>query len=267
MAHRSLRTSAAAAATPPPVLQRHGYHPISTQWWNGSSSSSSGGVTTTDLPTTVTTIRYQHSSTQIKRLFRQHPARLRVEARMGIVRSRRRQPSNESHARLESETMDTDATPIKSLYQPLPDALQFAPIWTPVFLPNGWSAPPPPESDIAALVATSYPFQVRRTKNKPKDAVGFLPVYTKHRYVCTRVLVRAFCAVATKRKLYLVSLMFLGFVVLQQGWDQGGDAHQGGIGRYEHICVGIAHAVAHARTVKWIGRVRCDSHSDCEQHH
>jgi hypothetical protein len=149
---------------------------------NGSISSSSGGGATTSgtATTTVTTIRYQHSSTQIKRLFRQHPARLRVEARMGIVRPpRRRAPTSDEH----EATLDS-TVPTKSLYLPLPEALQFAPIWTPHFLPNGWSAPPPPESDIAALIATRYPFAVRRTKNKPKDAVGFLPVYTKHRYVC-----------------------------------------------------------------------------------
>jgi hypothetical protein len=61
--------------------------------------------------------------------------------------------------------------------------LQYAPTFhTPHFLPNGWSAPPPP----AAETIPTYPFRVARTRNKPNDAVGFLPVYTKHRYVCEK---------------------------------------------------------------------------------
>jgi hypothetical protein len=93
--------------------------------------------------------RTKHSSTQVKRLFNRHPARIRVEERMGI-----------------------DRTPV------LPPPPKFAPIFEPDVFPNGWSAPPAPD-----VTLPDYPFQVLRTRNKPNDSVGFLPVYTKYRYV------------------------------------------------------------------------------------
>lgn len=122
------------------------------------------------------TRRFKHSSTQIKRLFRKHPARLRIEGRQGIDRT----------------------NPAVVPLQPL----LFPPIFTPVFLSNGWSAPPTSvslqqQSEFSALETTTttttvntshnegilpnYPFRVQRTRNKPNDAIGFLPVYTKHR--------------------------------------------------------------------------------------
>lgn len=58
-----------------------------------------------------------------------------------------------------------------------PPTPSFAPVVEEVeILPNGW-IPPPPED----LTLPDYPFAVTRTKNKPKDAVGFLPVYSKMR--------------------------------------------------------------------------------------
>lgn len=90
-------------------------------------------------------LRSKHSATQIKRIFRNHPARLRVEERMGVEHT----------------------------FLPL-HPTQFARIHEPIRLANGWSAPAPERPN--------YPFAVRRTKNKPCDAIGFLPVYTKHRY-------------------------------------------------------------------------------------
>lgn len=83
----------------------------------------------------------------MKRLFRNHPAQIRVERRQGI-----------------------DRTP-----EPMTPP-QFEAVFEPQFLPNGWSAPPGPEVDIP-----EYPFQVKRTKNKPQDAAGFLPVYSEFR--------------------------------------------------------------------------------------
>lgn len=91
--------------------------------------------------------RWKHSALQVKRLFKRNPARARVEARMGI-----------------------DRTPI------LPPPPQFTPVWKPTILRNGWSAPPDP-----SIVIPTYPFQIKRTKNKPCDAIGFLPIYTKLR--------------------------------------------------------------------------------------
>lgn len=93
-------------------------------------------------------LRWKHSSTQIKRIFRNHPARARVEGRMGVDR--------------------TPAT--------LPEP-QFGAVFEPLLLPNGWSAPPGAQVQVPA-----YPFHILRTKNKPNDAVGFLPVYSKFRY-------------------------------------------------------------------------------------
>lgn len=91
--------------------------------------------------------RWKHSERQVKRFFRKHPATIRVEKRMGIDR-----------------TPEPMAPP------------EFEAVFEPHFLPNGWSAPPGPEVAIP-----EYPFQVKRTKNKPHEAVGFLPVYSEFR--------------------------------------------------------------------------------------
>ena len=92
-------------------------------------------------------IRCKHSSTQVKRLFKRNPARFRVENRMG---------TNQEEAII-----------------PEP---RFQAILEPKILPNGWCPPPGPDVQVP-----DYPFQVRRTKNKPNDAVGFLPVYSEFR--------------------------------------------------------------------------------------
>jgi hypothetical protein len=92
-------------------------------------------------------IREKHSSTQIKRLFKRNPARFRVAKREGWI------PES----------------------QEIP-APKFTPVIDPVILPNGWSAPAGPE-----VTLPTYPFRVLRTKNKPHDAVGFLPVYSEFR--------------------------------------------------------------------------------------
>lgn len=104
-----------------------------------------------ESPFAILSVRHKHSSTQTKRLFNKHPARLRLNKKLGV-----------------DGTADSFPTP------------QFpANVHTPRFLPNGWSAPP-------STAVPSYPFSVSRTQNKPQDAVGFLPVYTKHRYVGLR---------------------------------------------------------------------------------
>ena len=92
-------------------------------------------------------IREKHSSTQIKRLFKRNPARFRVAKREGWI--------PEPHA--------------------IP-APTFMPVMEPNILPNGWSAPAGPDVSLPA-----YPFRVLRTKNKPNEAVGFLPVYSEFR--------------------------------------------------------------------------------------
>jgi hypothetical protein len=91
--------------------------------------------------------RWKHSATQVKRLFKRNPARIRVEARMGVNR------------------------------EPAPlDPPKYEAILEPKFLTNGWSAPP-----AADVQVPEYPFKVARTKNKPNEAVGFLPVYSEFR--------------------------------------------------------------------------------------
>jgi len=94
-------------------------------------------------------IREKHSSTQLKRLFQRNPARFRVAKRQGWI-------------------------PEPQMIPPP----KFPPILEPMILPNGWSVPAGPE-----ITVPTYPFQVHRTKNKPHDAVGFLPVYSEFRYV------------------------------------------------------------------------------------
>ena len=51
-------------------------------------------------------------------------------------------------------------------------------MFEPVLLRNGWLAPPPADLDIP-----KYVFHITRTRNKPKDAIGFLPMYTKYQNV------------------------------------------------------------------------------------
>jgi len=116
---------------------------------------------TSQLP--VTSARSNHSATQVKRLMKKNPARLRLLKKNG-----------------ESLNYVVKVPP--------PSKRQFAPIFSPTFLKSGWSAPPPAED------VPDYPFSVTRTRGKPYDAVGFLPVYrdvrvhgTKHTTIIKRI--------------------------------------------------------------------------------
>jgi hypothetical protein len=110
--------------------------------------------------------RWKHSNRQIKRLLApRHPAYIRKHGR--------------------------PAPP-----PPLPPP-QFPPLVDPKLvdpttnipavrlLPNGWTKPLD-----ASIVRPTYPFTVTRTKNKPLDAIGFLPVYAKLRKDGTKVITR-----------------------------------------------------------------------------
>jgi hypothetical protein len=99
--------------------------------------------------------RYKHSERQINRLFRKHPARARVDARLGIERQK------ESVEEISSKKPNYEAVFHEAK-----------------ILPNGWSKPPPDD-----FQRPQYPFSLSRTKNKPNNAVGYLPVYAKFRYV------------------------------------------------------------------------------------
>mmetsp|Transcript_127247 Transcript_127247/g.189677 ORF Transcript_127247/g.189677 Transcript_127247/m.189677 type:complete len:184 (+) Transcript_127247:168-719(+) len=101
-------------------------------------------------------IRQKHSARQVKRIFKRNPARRRIEIRDGL--------------RPEAE---------------LPAGPSFPAVLEPEFLPNGWCPPPPEDVEIP-----SYPFKVARTKNKPNDAVGFLPVYSEFRKDGAKVTTR-----------------------------------------------------------------------------
>jgi hypothetical protein len=93
-------------------------------------------------------IRSKHSATQVKRLFKNNPARLRI-----------------------LKKQDGDFPAITESSSPIPDRV-YPQIFQPTFLSNGWSAPPPPEVQVP-----NYPFQISRTAGKPNNAIGFLPVY------------------------------------------------------------------------------------------
>ena len=92
-------------------------------------------------------VRQKHSARQVKRIFKKNPARLRIAVRDGI-----------------SLPVEPPPTP------------SFPAVLEPRFLPNGWC--PPPGEDVQI---PSYPFKIARTKNKPNDTVGFLPVYSAFR--------------------------------------------------------------------------------------
>mmetsp|Transcript_5621 Transcript_5621/g.10262 ORF Transcript_5621/g.10262 Transcript_5621/m.10262 type:complete len:228 (-) Transcript_5621:237-920(-) len=131
---RPFSTAFRAAATTPTVRS---YNPMMT-------------ATTTppshfNLILSTTQQRSVHSATQVKRLFKNNPARIRVLKKRGVL------------PRPKPTIPDRTYPPIK---------------FKPVFLSNGWSAPPPEEVEVP-----EYPFKVPRTGRKPFGAVGFLPVY------------------------------------------------------------------------------------------
>mmetsp|Transcript_23515 Transcript_23515/g.50316 ORF Transcript_23515/g.50316 Transcript_23515/m.50316 type:complete len:224 (+) Transcript_23515:181-852(+) len=104
-------------------------------------NAAAGGANPTHLSTAH---RSKHSATQVKRLFKNNPARLRLLKKKGNLPAPNKQ---------------------------IPDPL-YPPVFKPEYLSNGWSAPPPPDVHVP-----DYPFKVTRTGRKPFGAVGFLPVY------------------------------------------------------------------------------------------
>mmetsp|Transcript_20283 Transcript_20283/g.29003 ORF Transcript_20283/g.29003 Transcript_20283/m.29003 type:complete len:221 (-) Transcript_20283:2-664(-) len=112
------------------------------------------------ITSSTTTIRSKHSATQVKRLFKNNPARLRI---------------------LKKQEGDAASTPAgASSTTTIPERV-YPQIFQPTFLSNGWSAPPPPEVQIP-----KYPFSITRTAGKPNNAVGFLPVYRDVRVAGTK---------------------------------------------------------------------------------
>lgn len=106
--------------------------------------------TNTTTTTASTTYRSKHSATQVKRLFKNNPARLRLLKKNG------NHPSS-----------------LKKQQQAQIPIRKYPDIYKPTFLGNGWSAPPNPDE----IELPQYPFRIARTGRKPFGTVGFLPVY------------------------------------------------------------------------------------------
>ncbi|KAL7442157.1 hypothetical protein ACHAXM_011174 [Skeletonema potamos] len=131
----------AAARLTPAIIGRVGHANVFAITITSSSSSNS----------MVTSIRSKHSATQVKRLFKNNPARLRL-----LKKQEGGLPPTAN------DTSSSSSTPDRVYPQ----------IFQPTFLSNGWSAPPPSEVQVP-----NYPFRIIRTGGKPNNAVGFLPVY------------------------------------------------------------------------------------------
>eukprot|EP00574_Skeletonema_japonicum_P004613 CAMPEP_0201722528 /NCGR_PEP_ID=MMETSP0593-20130828/6887_1 /ASSEMBLY_ACC=CAM_ASM_000672 /TAXON_ID=267983 /ORGANISM="Skeletonema japonicum, Strain CCMP2506" /LENGTH=228 /DNA_ID=CAMNT_0048213505 /DNA_START=63 /DNA_END=749 /DNA_ORIENTATION=- len=112
----------------------------------------------TTITPLATTIRSKHSATQVKRLFKNNPARLRILKKQ----------------------QEGGGAPTANTSSSIPERV-YPQIFQPTFLSNGWSAPPPPEVQIP-----NYPFLITRTAGKPNNAVGFLPVYRDVRVAGTK---------------------------------------------------------------------------------
>ena len=109
------------------------------------------------------TNRSKHSATQVKRLFKKNPARLRIQRRNEQqLAATEGDASTTNTSRSSNNNNATSKIPQRS----------YPPVFKPTFLQNGWSAPPPADVEVPV-----YPFRVRRTGRKPFGAAGFLPVY------------------------------------------------------------------------------------------
>lgn len=109
------------------------------------------------------TTRSKHSSRQIKRLFVNNPAKRRIDQKSRLKNG---------------ESVVKKKIPIGTIQ----------PVSEPIFLPDGWNKPL--LNLDGSVNAPNLPFHVARTKNKPNDALGFLPVYSEHRKDGARVTTR-----------------------------------------------------------------------------
>lgn len=110
------------------------------------------------------THRSKHSATQVKRLFKKNPARLRIQRRNEQQLAATEGDASTTNTSRSSSNNNDATTKIPQRSYP--------PVFKPTFLQNGWSAPPPADVEVPV-----YPFRVRRTGRKPFGAAGFLPVY------------------------------------------------------------------------------------------
>ena len=99
---------------------------------------------------------FKHSVRQVNHLFQNHPTRLRDVNPL-------------IEATEEESIVNNNCT------------YQFPSVYSPPhgMLPNGWVAPPSlsPSSSSSDFVMQDYSFHIQRTKNKPNNSVGFLPIY------------------------------------------------------------------------------------------
>mmetsp|Transcript_21016 Transcript_21016/g.49605 ORF Transcript_21016/g.49605 Transcript_21016/m.49605 type:complete len:242 (+) Transcript_21016:230-955(+) len=139
---------------------------VSTQSWDPNRANTTANTNTNTNHNYITT-RSKHSSTQIKRLFKQNPAKRRIALR-------------EKRERVESVDIDVDDD-----NGVIPEPTLSPIVSEPKILKNGWNLPLPDDAELP-----EYPFRIARTKNKPNDAVGFLPVYSEFRKDGARVTTR-----------------------------------------------------------------------------
>lgn len=178
------------------------------------------------------THRSKHSATQVKRLFKNNPARLRILKKKGL-------------------------SPVAA--PQIPDRI-YPSVFNPTFLGNGWSAPPKPEE----VQVPDYPFRVKRTGNKPFGAVGFLPVYrdvrihgTKHTTIIRNVAGDIPAFLDELRAVLHLSMGKKGVLTSASTGPHGGGEAGRGVNRENPIRIRTGGAIEvngdHAREVKkWL---------------
>ena len=98
--------------------------------------------------------RSKHSKTQIKRIFKNNPAFLRVASRNNT---------------LPKSIVSEPPTPTYEAF------------FSATVLPNGWVSVPSEDDKEVLRKRSELPFGIKRTGDKPNNAVGFLPVYSSVR--------------------------------------------------------------------------------------
>lgn len=146
-----------------PIYRPIGFRSVTSEATLRESFDESTTTTTTPLYRSLT-LRSKHSSTQIKRLFKQNPAKRRIAQKKAL------ENSDENY---------TGGVIPESTVEPL--------IKDTKILSNGWNVP---VNTGDGEKAKEYPFRVARTNNKPNNAVGFLPVYSEFRKDGARVTTR-----------------------------------------------------------------------------
>lgn len=126
-------------------------------------------------PCVLLQTREKHSKRQIKRLFKNNIALKRI-----LNRQEREKQGNNNNI------MDT-ATTASSTFAENEPPVNEQPLFPPIYKPDnilgvsGWSPPPEEDSSSSTFERPNYPFSLERTKGKPNNAAGFLPIYTEYK--------------------------------------------------------------------------------------